>query len=1131
MRAQRLIGRQRDISALRAAVDAALAGAGSVMLLAGEPGIGKTALVTDAAEYARDRGATVAWAACWEGDGAPGYWPWIQVVRALSEPAAKESASREQPSAAAGVLAGLTGPAGGAGEGPGAGPPSGATLGGEAAARFRAFDMTVTYLRELAARQPLVVVLDDLHWSDLSSLRLLSFLARQVHDAAVLVIGTYRDVELAVAEHPARPLLAELAGQAQVLTLTGLAAAETAALLALACGQQPSDALAAAMHERTAGNPFFVHEIARLLAARGVALDDALGEPLGNVVPPAVADVIERQFARLPSDVAGLLGMAAVLGKRFGIDEVAALAQRPLVSAAATGPASAACPPPAAGAASTAKVLFSLEAAARAGIVVTDDAGGARFTHDLLREVAYAGLPAVSRSALHLAVAQLLEEPGGPAGNATRIAHHRVAALPLGDRDAAASALLTAAREAAARTALDEAAALVGRAVAIAGGPGVAAPGVVCRHAEALRRAGNGDDARAAFRVAARRARALGDAGVLARAAFGLHRVPTLTDSSRSDVIALLEEAIVALTGTPADPSRERAGPPAAADGGTRWLVTAALARELTDGPGSDRSRAATLAATAVGGARTDAARSAGAPARAARAALAYALFAQCDVRWEPGSAGERLQLADELAVAATAAGETELLLEAHLARLAALLELGDARFEAQVDAFTRLAEDTAIPHYVYLARSRRATLASLTGPFQRAERLIAEAAAYGERIAEPDTWAVQASQLVGLAMLRGGWTSASALAAARGKPLTPPEVAVHEQAWLAVEAGDPAIAARLVATLPERPAAYRWRQAALLTADAALAAAVGDLARSASLYDQLLPMAGEWAVVASAVFTTGPVALHLGVLAAALGRREDAVRHLEVAVGRCDRLGARLHADRARAELERVRVALPSALAGQPPRASGHDSAVGPGGEQPNEFRRDGEAWLLTFGGRTASVRDVKGMRDLAVLLASPGQEIAATDLAAGSYLGETAASPARAQVPLRGGTPVPAADPVLDERARAEYRARLAFLDGELAAADARQDADRSALLAAERDALIAELSRAVGLGGRPRRLGDAAERARTTVTARIRDAIGRVERAHPELGAHLRATFFTGARCAYRPAQTIRWHVSRS
>jgi len=240
-----------------------------------------------------------------------------------------------------------------------------------------------------------------------------------------------------------------------------------------------------------------------------------------------------------------------------------------------------------------------------------------------------------------------------------------------------------------------------------------------------------------------------------------------------------------------------------------------------------------------------------------------------------------------------------------------------------------------------------------------------------------------------------------------------------------------------------------------------------------------------------------------LGLLAASLGHWDNVARHLEDAVARCDRLGARLHGDRARTELERL-----SAARGR---------ASGPGG--PNEFRRDGEVWTLVFAGRRAQLRDAKGLRDLAVLLATPGREVAATELVAGGHGGAAAAIAALG------------ADPVLDDRARAEYRTRLADLDDELAQADAHHDIERSARLAAERDALIDELARATGLGGRRRRLGDAAERARTTVTARIRDAIGRIERAHPELGRHLRASIVTGTRCAYRPAETVRWSVSQS
>ena len=486
---------------------------------------------------------------------------------------------------------------------------------------------------------------------------------------------------------------------------------------------------------------------------------------------------------------------------------------------------------------------------------------------------------------------------------------------------------------------------------------------------------------------------------------------------------------------------------------------------------------------------------------------LAYALFALADVRWGPGTATERLGIAGELAAAATAAHETELVLEAHLCRLVALLELGDPSFTVELGTFTRLAEQAAIPRYLYLARSRQATAASLTGPIETADELIEAAAAYGERIGEPDAWAVKSSQLIGLAFIRHDWTRLKGLAAARGQALTPPGFAWHERSWLLIEAGDRDAAAALVDSMPSFSAGYRWRHTAMLTTEAELAAAVADHRRCAALYEQLLPMADEFAVVGAAVFTTGPVALQLGLLAAALGRWDDAAAQLDDAARRCDRLGAQLLAARARAERARVLAARAHPATGEGDNADG------------NLFRRDGDVWTVTFNGRTVPLRDAKGLRDLAVLLAAPGREVAATELVAGVHGGTATALAALG------------ADPVLDDRARAAYRARLADLDDELAEADAHHDIERSARLASERDALIGELARATGLGGRRRRLGDAAERARTTVTARIRDAIGRIERAHPELGRHLRASIVTGARCAYRPAETVRWSVSQS
>jgi len=869
-------------------------------------------------------------------------------------------------------------------------------------------------------------------------------------------------LEVAADDHPARPLLAELAGQAELLELAGLSAGEVGQLIEKVCGEPPPTALAQAVHDRTAGNPFFTRQIARLLVAQGVPLDRAL---VGGV-PPAVGDVLLRRLARLPRKVVDLLAAAAVIGGHVPIAMASAVVGLPAEDA-----------------------VPLVESAVRAGVLERDEPGRVRFSHDLFRDVLVSGLPTARRSALHLEVAGLLEQHVGPAAPAAEIAYHRSMAWPLGERDRLIAALAEAGREATARTAFDEAAVHLRRAVEIAGGHAAAEVELLCDYGDALRRAGHGEDAQAAWSAAAARARAVGDTARFARAAFGAHRVSTITDSSRSGVIALLEEALAALDETNAAGRTER------------WLLSASLARELADGPDRDLPRAVGLARDAVEGAR--AAGDAG--------TLAYALFALADVRWAPGSAAERLRIAGELAAAATAARETELVLEAHLCRLVALLELGEPSFTVELATFTRLAEQAAIPRYVYLARSRQATAASLTGPLEAADQLIDDAATYGERIGEPDTWGVQASQLAGLAYIRHDWTRLSKLAAARGQALTPPEFTLHMRAWLHLEAGDQAAATALVASIPDWPTTYRWRHTAMMTSDAELAAAVGDRHRCATRYEQLLPMAAEFAVVGAAVFTTGPVALQLGLLAAALGRWDDAAARLDDAAQRCDRLGAALLAARARTELARVRTELTRV---RPPRDD-----PPPGDAGGNVFRRDGDTWTLAFGGRSVPLRDAKGLRDLAVLLAAPGREVAATELVAG------VASAAAAGLAGLG------ADPVLDDRARAAYQTRLARLDEELAEADTHQDIERSARLAADRDALIDELTYAAGLGGRRRRLGDVTERARTTVTARIRDVIGRIERVHPELGRHLRASIVTGARCSYRPAETVRWSISQS
>lgn len=174
-------------------------------------------------------------------------------------------------------------------------------------------------------------------------------------------------------------------------------------------------------------------------------------------------------------------------------------------------------------------------------------------------------------------------------------------------------------------------------------------------------------------------------------------------------------------------------------------------------------------------------------------------------------------------------------------------------------------------------------------------------------------------------------------------------------------------------------------------------------------------------------------------------------------------------------------------------------------------ELARSGEIWTLRFGGHRAHLRHARGLGDLAILLARPGEEVHVLEL-----VGE-------------GTIPRLGADAVLDAKARDAYRDRIADLDTELDEATAADDVARAERLTAEREAILDALKVAVGLGGRARTLNDPAERARKAVTARLRDVIARIGVAHPELGRHLEASIATGTFCCYSPGAPVRWRTS--
>ena len=201
------VGRERELAQLRGALDEALSGHGRLLLLVGEPGIGKTRTAEELSTYARLRGARVLWGGCYEGEGAPAYWPWIQAIRAYVHERDPDALRAEMGSGAADVaqivselrerLPGLPAP-----------PPLEPQQ-----ARFRLFEGITAFLTNAARGRPLVLVLDNLHWADEPSLLLLQFLARELRTARLLVVGTYRDVELG-RQHPLARALGELAARA-----------------------------------------------------------------------------------------------------------------------------------------------------------------------------------------------------------------------------------------------------------------------------------------------------------------------------------------------------------------------------------------------------------------------------------------------------------------------------------------------------------------------------------------------------------------------------------------------------------------------------------------------------------------------------------------------------------------------------------------------------------------------------------------------------------------------------------------------------------------------------------------------------------------------------------------------------
>jgi DNA-binding SARP family transcriptional activator len=395
-------GRLVELTALHSDLESTLAGHGRTALIAGEPGIGKTWLIEQLAEAAMAAGAVVVWGRGYTGRGAPAFWPWVQVVNGLLE-RFPDDALRSALRFGAGDLAQIVPQV--KELIPDLEPPPPAD---PETAHFRVFEAVTGFLRRLSQAQPIVVMIDDLHWSDTASLQLLKLASPVAADSRLMLVATYRDVDPYL--DGLTETLVDLTRQRDLrrIEISGLDVDTVTEMLAATGGRPTPDAVATVML-RTRGNPFFLNEIMRLVPAGTTGSLDTL--TVDRIVPASVRGALRKRLARLAPDTVKVLNAASVLGREFELT----------VLAGSIG-------------VSRGDLMHPLQLAVEAGLIVRhpSDLGRFTFSHGLVQEALYDDLGATERADWHHRAARALdhEYAGSDGPHLLAIAEHWYHATP-----------------------------------------------------------------------------------------------------------------------------------------------------------------------------------------------------------------------------------------------------------------------------------------------------------------------------------------------------------------------------------------------------------------------------------------------------------------------------------------------------------------------------------------------------------------------------------------------------------------------------------------------------------------------------------------------------------------------------
>ncbi|MFQ6028718.1 MAG: AAA family ATPase, partial [Dehalococcoidia bacterium] len=381
------VGRQRELGELRAALEESLIGHGQLVMLVGEPGIGKTRTAQELADYALNQGSQVLWGRCHDQPGMLPFWPWVQAIRSYVRHQQPDQLRSEMGPGAADIaqvvpelkeqLSDIQPP-------PTVEPDQ---------ARFRLFDSLATFLKTASQSQPLVIILDNLHWADQPSLRLLEFLGQEMEESHLLIVGTYRDIDLS-RHHPLSEALGELTRDPsfQRFVLGGLGLEEVGSFLQSNADGEIPEGLTEIIHSHTEGNPLFVTEVVRMLQQEGRLTPR--GTPrLGGLdirIPQGVREVIGRRLNRLSDGCNEVLTMASVIGREFEASLLGHLTEE----------------------VSEDQLLALLEEAVAARVIeeVPQVLGRYQFNHVLIKEALAEGLSATRRVRLHGIITELMED-------------------------------------------------------------------------------------------------------------------------------------------------------------------------------------------------------------------------------------------------------------------------------------------------------------------------------------------------------------------------------------------------------------------------------------------------------------------------------------------------------------------------------------------------------------------------------------------------------------------------------------------------------------------------------------------------------------------------------------------------